>query len=85
MTSVIENNVVQRRRGSQSQLFRPDSDHDMFQDNSIIYEYNNRFWNKIGGIFSLLGNNTTMNRSAKAAFIAIAILVCFCRLFNTLF
>lgn len=78
MTSVIENNVVQRRRGSRSQLFRPVSDHDMLHDNSIISEHN-WFWNKIGGVFSLLGNDTTMNKSAKTALIAIAILVCFCR------
>lgn len=77
MNTLTENNAVERRRGCQSQLLRPVSDHDTLDENSINFEPSSRFWNKIGGIFSYLEDNTTMNKSAKTALIAIAILVRF--------
>ena len=80
MTALTENNAVQRRRGCRNQLFRPDLDHNMLHDNSINSEHNSRFWNKIGGFFSFVEASITMNKSAKTALIAIAILVWFCRL-----
>lgn len=79
--ALVNENVIQRRRGSWSQLSFPSySGHDAVKDNVIDdSEYNSRFWNRPDGIFSLLSGIIiiiTMHRSTKTALIAIAILVC---------